>query len=135
TFVRAGLEPYRPPADLEDRIVSGLRAEGLKLKKKRKLPRIRVPWWARVAAVMLLCIGVGLAASGNLLSIETMDIPIRPDTYDRAMGFPSDSDPPSYDEMLARYPELGDLSEADYEVMAREMDKVGLRDRAFLAFR
>ncbi len=63
-FLSGALEPHGPAEDLDDRILSALRAEGFQKKSKRlrlKLPP--VPRFVRVAAAACFAIAVGAAAS------------------------------------------------------------------------
>ena len=65
-FMSDSLDPLRPPGDLEERLISALRAEGMGTPKQegwRRQIRFRLPAWGKVAAMFLLCLGIGIFAT------------------------------------------------------------------------
>lgn len=60
-FIFASLESWRAPADLEERVVRGLRREGVRSRRRfLSIEKLHVPGWTRIAALVLLFIGVGV---------------------------------------------------------------------------
>jgi len=65
-FMSDSLDPLRPPGDLEERLIWALRAEGMGTAKQegwRRQIRFRLPAWGKVAAMFLLCLGIGIFAT------------------------------------------------------------------------
>ncbi len=80
-FMSDSLDPFRPPGELEERLISALRAEGMGTVKQKRTRlradsmgtvkkegsrfqvRFRAPAWLKVAAMFMVCIGVGMFAT------------------------------------------------------------------------